>query len=72
LGRGRARDDLRVHVIDVFDDPVAVLVDETGEVKKGTHSVRVPGQYTCTARQVENAQVASRCSSPTQPSGGTL
>jgi SRSO17 transposase len=34
------RDDLRNYVIDAFGDPGAILVvDETGDVKKGVHSV---------------------------------
>ena len=53
------RDDLRGYVIDAFGDPDAVLVvDETGDVKKGVHSVGVQRQYTGTAGRVENAQVA--------------
>ena len=53
------RDDLRGYVIDAFSDPDAVLVvDETGDVKKGVHSVGVQRQYTGTAGRVENAQVA--------------
>jgi SRSO17 transposase len=53
------RDDLRDYVIDAFGDPGAVLVvDETGDVKKGTHSVGVQRQYTGTAGRIENAQVA--------------
>jgi len=53
------RDDLCDYVIDAFGDPGAVLVvDETGDVKKGTHSVGVQRQYTGTAGRIENAQVA--------------
>jgi len=53
------RDDLRGYVVDNFGDPGAILVvDETGDVKKGTHSVGVQRQYTGTAGRVENAQVA--------------
>ena len=44
------RDDLRDYVIDAFGDPGAILVvDETGDVKKGVHSVGVQRQYTGTA-----------------------
>ena len=40
------RDDLRDYVIDAFGDSGAVLVvDETGDVKKGMHSVGVQRQY---------------------------
>lgn len=34
------------------------MVDETGDVKKGTHTVGVQRQYTGTAGRIENAQVA--------------
>ncbi len=52
------RDDLRDYVIDAFGDPGAVLVaDETGDVKKGVHSVGVQRQYTGTAGRIENSQV---------------
>ena len=53
------RDDLRDYVIDAFGDPGAILVvDETGDVKKGVHSVGVQRQYTGTAGRIENSQVA--------------
>ena len=53
------RDDLRDYVVDAFGDPGALLVlDETGDVKKGVHSVGVQRQYTGTAGRIENAQVA--------------
>jgi SRSO17 transposase len=53
------RDDVRGYVLDAFADPDAVLiVDETGDVKKGGHSVGVQRQYTGTAGRIENAQVA--------------
>jgi SRSO17 transposase len=53
------RDDLRDYVIDALGDPGAILVvDETGDVKKGVHSVGVQRQYTGTAGRIENAQVA--------------
>ena len=53
------RDDLRGYVVGHFADPDAVLViDETGDLKKGTHSVGVQRQYTGTAGRIENAQVA--------------
>ena len=64
LGRARwdaeaVRDDLRGYVVDHFGDPGAVLVvDETGDVKKGTHTVGTQRQYTGTAGRIENAQVA--------------
>jgi SRSO17 transposase len=53
------RDDLRDYVIDAFGDPGAILVvDETGDVKKGTASVGVQRQYSGTAGRIENSQVA--------------
>jgi SRSO17 transposase len=53
------RDDLREYVVDHLADPSAVLViDETGDVKKGTHTVGVQRQYTGTAGRIENSQVA--------------
>jgi SRSO17 transposase len=52
------RDDLRAYVLEHLGDPAAVLVlDETGFVKKGTHSAGVARQYTGTAGRIENAQV---------------
>jgi SRSO17 transposase len=53
------RDDVRAYVVEHFGDPGAVLViDETGDLKKGTATVGVQRQYTGTAGRVENAQVA--------------
>ena len=55
----RVRDDLRGYVVDHLGDPGAVLVvDETGDLKKGAHTVGVQRQYTGTAGRIENAQVA--------------
>jgi SRSO17 transposase len=52
------RDDLRGYVADELGDPQAVLViDDTGDVKKGVHSVGVQRQYTGTAGRIENSQV---------------
>ncbi len=34
------------------------MVDETGDVKKGSHTVGVQRQYTVTAGRIENSQVA--------------
>jgi SRSO17 transposase len=56
------RDDVRAVVVGRFGDPDAVLVvDETGDLKKGTHSVGVQRQYTGTAGRIENAQVGVFC-----------
>jgi len=51
--------DARDYVTTAFADTEAVLVvDETGDVKKGTATVGVQRQYTGTAGRIENAQVA--------------
>ncbi|MGI5143689.1 IS701 family transposase [Streptomyces sp. CA-106110] len=53
------RDDVREYVVEHLGDEAAVLVvDETGDVKKGTHTVGVQRQYTGTAGRIENSQVA--------------
>jgi SRSO17 transposase len=53
------RDDLRGYVTEHLGDADAVLVvDETGDLKKGTCTVAVQRQYTGTAGRIENAQVA--------------
>jgi SRSO17 transposase len=63
LGRMRwdaeqVRDDLQAYVVEQLGDPDAVLVlDETGFVKKGTHSAGVQRQYSGTAGRIENCQI---------------
>jgi SRSO17 transposase len=63
LGRGcwdaeHARDICRDYVVERLGDPGGVLIlDETGFVKKGTHSVGVARQYSGTAGRIENCQV---------------
>jgi SRSO17 transposase len=53
------RDDVRGYVAEHLGDPRAVLVvDETGDLKKGSATAGVQRQYTGTAGRVENAQVA--------------
>jgi SRSO17 transposase len=53
------RDDVRDYLVDHLGDPEAVLVvDETGDLKKGASTVGVQRQYTGTAGKVDNAQVA--------------
>ena len=53
------RDDLRGYVTGHLGDEDAVLVvDETGDLKKGTRTVGVQRQYTGTAGRIENTQVA--------------
>ncbi len=56
------RDDVRSYLTEHLahrGDPLACLVlDETGDVKKGTQTVGVQRQYTGTAGRIENSQVA--------------
>jgi SRSO17 transposase len=53
------RDDVRTLMVEHLGDPEAVLVvDETGDLKKGAATVGVQRQYTGTAGRVDNAQVA--------------
>jgi SRSO17 transposase len=50
---------VRAYLTEALNDPGAVLViDETGDLKKGTKSAGVERQYTGTAGRIENAQVA--------------
>jgi len=62
-----ARDRLIAFAIETFGEDEGIgVVDETGFLKKGTHSVGVKRQYTGTAGKVDNAQVGtflSYCSS---------
>src|SRR5216117_2538795 len=52
------RDDIRDWLVEYLADPAGMLVvDETGDLKKGTHTVGVQRQYTGTAGKVDNAQV---------------
>ena len=54
----RLRDLVRAEVLATLGDAGGVLVvDETGFLKKGTHSVGVARQYSGTAGRVENCQV---------------
>ncbi|MFE2070110.1 IS701 family transposase [Streptomyces sp. NPDC059467] len=53
------RDDIRGFVVEHLHHEDAVLVvDETGDLKKGTGTVGVQRQYTGTAGRIENSQVA--------------
>ncbi|MEV6591290.1 IS701 family transposase [Streptomyces acidicola] len=55
----RVRDDVRGYVAEHLHDGQAVLVvDETGDMKKGTRTVGVQRQYTGAAGRIENAQDA--------------
>jgi SRSO17 transposase len=54
----KARDICRDYVIEYLGDPSGVLVlDETGFLKKGSHSVGVARQYSGTAGRIENCQI---------------
>jgi len=64
LGRAKwdadqVRDDTRDYVVEhLYDEQAVLVVDETGDVKKGKHTVGDQRQYTGTAGRIENAQVA--------------
>lgn len=52
------RDRLRAYVTDYLHAPDAVgVIDETGFLKKGTHSAGVARQYSGTAGRIENCQI---------------
>lgn len=54
----RMRDIVFDYVVETLGDPSGVLVvDETGFVKKGEHSVGVSRQYSGTAGRIENCQI---------------
>ena len=56
---GAVREDLRGYVVEHLGAADGVLVfDETGDLKKGTHTVGVARQYTGVTGQVENCQVS--------------
>jgi len=55
-----ARDRLRQFVVEVFGEEDAIgVVDESGFIKKGEHSVGVKRQYSGTAGKVENCQIGT-------------
>jgi SRSO17 transposase len=55
----QVRDDVRSYVADELGEADGVLIlDDTGDLKKGDATVGVQRQYTGTAGRIENAQVA--------------
>jgi SRSO17 transposase len=61
VGHDGVRDDVRGYLVDQLGEPDAVLVvDETGDLKKGTTTVGIQRQYTSTAGRIENAQVCQQ------------
>jgi SRSO17 transposase len=55
-----ARDDLLQYTIEVFGDADGIgVVDETGFIKKGSHSAGVKRQYSGTAGKIENCQIGT-------------
>lgn len=55
-----ARDELERYVSEVFGEEEGIgVVDETGFIKKGQHSVGVKRQYSGTAGKIENCQVGT-------------
>ena len=55
-----ARDRLQQFVVEVFGEEDAIgVVDESGFIKKGKHSVGVKRQYSGTAGKVENCQIGT-------------
>jgi SRSO17 transposase len=56
---GKVRDDVRGYAIDALGDPGGVLIlDDTGDLKKGDLTIGTQRQYTGTVGRIENAQVA--------------
>ena len=65
---GAVRDDVCAYVVEHLGRPDAVLVvDETGDLKKGTASAGVQRQYTGRPGRVENCQVEVFLATPRRP-----
>jgi SRSO17 transposase len=66
------RDDVRGYVVDALADPDGVLIlDDTGDLKKGNSTIATQRQYTGTAGRIENGQVTVFLAYAT-PRGSTL
>jgi SRSO17 transposase len=66
-------DDIHDYLVEHLADPAAVLVvDETGDLKKGTATVGVGRQYSGTAGKVDNAQVAVYLAYATRAGHGVI
>ncbi|MFE5710641.1 transposase [Streptomyces sp. NPDC056501] len=70
LGRAKwdadqVRDDVRAYVVEhLHDDEAVLVVDETGDVKKGTDTVGAQRQYTGSAGRIETPSSPSIWSTP--------
>ncbi|GLX34206.1 hypothetical protein Sros01_02790 [Streptomyces roseochromogenus] len=70
LGRAKwdadqVRDDVRAYVVEhLRDDQAVLVVDETGDVKKGTDTVGAQRQCTGTAGRIETRRSPSISSTP--------
>ncbi|MFL9653689.1 transposase [Streptomyces sp. PB17] len=62
------RDDVREYVVEhLHDDAAVLMVDETGDVKKGTHTVGVQRQYTGTAGRRDGSRTPRLRSTSSMP-----
>jgi SRSO17 transposase len=60
VGRGQLLGDVQAWVMAHLGEPGGILmIDETGDLKKGTAAVGVQRQYTGTAGRIENSQVSA-------------
>jgi SRSO17 transposase len=67
------RDDVRALVVEHLGDPDAVLVvDETGDLKKGSHTAGAQRQDTGTAGKVDSSQVAVYLASAADAGHGVI
>lgn len=65
VGGRSVRDDVRGYVADhLHDDQAVLVVDEIGDVKKGTSTAGVQRQYTGTAAESRTPRSLSTCAHP--------